>query len=251
MNLTEIEFWDNYWRNVKLPSVPDKSHSFDRCLSRELERITRNKKGEILEIGCAPGKWISHLALCNGLTPSGIEYSPIGLELTYKNFELLKIKPGTIFVGDFFELEPTREFDIVMSLGLIEHFDDAEKVIYKHIEWLKDDGLLILGIPNFSGVTKFIQHYFDKSLLDKHNLQIMNVEFFRNIGKKFNLKEIEINYIGSFEPDLPIPKTRFGNPIQITLKIILIIMRKLRRFSFTDKLNHSSYSSYILAVFQK
>ena len=251
MNLTEKNFWDEYWSKVKLPNLPDKSHSFERCLSVELERIVSDIKGEILEIGCAPGKWLAHLSKSSGLIPSGIEYSRIGIELTHKNFELLEIEPGTIFEGDFFALEPIRKFDIVMSLGLIEHFDDVDTVISKHIEWLKDGGILILGVPNFRGLTRFIQHFLDKSLLGKHNLSIMNFNYFRSIGKKFNLKEVEVKYIGSFEPDLPIPITRFGNPLQIIIKVFLIFMRKVRRFSVTDNFNHHSYSSYILAVFQK
>lgn len=251
MNLTEKIFWDEYWGKINLPSLPNKSHSFERCLSGELERNVSNKKGEILEIGCAPGKWIGHLSKSSGLIPSGIEYSRVGIELTHKNFELLGIEPGTIFEGDFFEIVPDRKFDIVMSLGLIEHFDDVDTVIYKHIEWLKDGGILILGVPNFSGLTKFIQYFLDKTLLDKHNLSIMNLNFFRNMGKKFNLKEVEVKYIGSFEPDLPIPITRFGNPLQIILKVFLIFMRKVRRFPVTHNFNHHSYSSYILAVFQK
>jgi hypothetical protein len=109
-----------------------------------------------------------------------------------------------------------------MSLGLIEHFDDVDTVISKHIEWLKDGGILILGVPNFRGLTRFIQHFLDKSLLDKHNLSIMNINYFRSIGKKFSLKEVEVKYIGSFEPDLPIPITRFGNPIQIIIKVFFL-----------------------------
>jgi hypothetical protein len=49
----------------------------------------------------------------------------------------------------------------------------------------------------------------------------------------------------SFEPDLPIPITRFGNPIQIALKIFLVFMCKLCRFTFTDKFNHHISNSYI------
>ncbi len=30
------------------------NHSFDRCLSKELEFLTQNESGEIFEIGCAP-----------------------------------------------------------------------------------------------------------------------------------------------------------------------------------------------------
>jgi len=251
MSLTEKKFWENYWSNLKLPSVVDPRHSFDRCLARELERVTSGVKGEIFEVGCAPGKWIAHLAKVNGLIPSGIEYSSTGVDLTHENFKILKIQPGQIIAGDFFEVTPAQRFDIVMSLGFIEHFEDPLPIISQHLKWLKPGGLLILGVPNFTGITQFIQHHLDKTLLDKHNLRIMNIDYFRKTGEDLDLKVLEINFLGSFEPDLPIPINRFGNPIQIAIKIFLIVMRSLRKIKVLDNFNSPFISSYILAVYRK
>jgi SAM-dependent methyltransferase len=251
LTLTDKNFWNNYWANVKLPSVVDKNHSFDRCLSKELEQVTSNLMGEIFEIGCAPGKWIGFLSLTNKLIPSGIEYSPIGVELTLKNLDMLKIKSGEIINGDFFAIEPHKNFDIVMSLGFIEHFDNPEEVIAQHLKWLKPGGTLIIGVPNFAGITKLIQSQLDKSLLDKHNLNTMDIDFFKEIGSKFKLSIRSIKYLGSFEPDLPIPVKRFGNPIQIILKLFLIIMRIIRKKDFIDNFNNRFFSSYMLAVYEK
>jgi SAM-dependent methyltransferase len=250
-NLTDKEFWESYWGNLILPSKVDNKHTFDRCLSKELEILTQDQSGEIFEIGCAPGKWIGFLAQKNGLTPCGIEYTKGGLESTFKNFELLQITPGVIFSEDFFKIEPFRKFDVVMSLGFIEHFENIDEVVNLHLSWLKDGGMLILGVPNFTGINRFIQRELDESLLDKHNLTIMNLEFFKNLGERLEIKLNSKKYLGSFEPDLFIPIKRFGNPIQILIKIFLIIVRKLRKFEIFDHINGSSFSSYILVSYIK
>jgi SAM-dependent methyltransferase len=250
-NLTNKEFWEDYWGNLILPSKVDKKHSFDRCLSKELEILTQNQSGEIFEIGCAPGKWIGFLALKNGLIPSGIEYTKEGLESTLKNFELLQIRPGVIFSEDFFKIKPFRKFDIVMSLGFIEHFENIDEVVNLHLSWLKDGGMLILGVPNFTGINQFIQRKLDDSLLDKHNLKIMNLEFFQNLGERLKIKLNSEKYLGSFEPDLFIPIKRFGNPIQILIKIFLIFVRKMRKLQTFDHINGPSFSSYILVSYIK
>jgi hypothetical protein len=91
----------------------------------------------------------------------------------------------------------------------------------------------------------------DKSLLDKHNLNTMDIDFFKEIGSKFKLSIRSIKYLGSFEPDLPIPVKRFGNPIQIILKLFLIIMRIIRKKDFIDNFNNRFFSSYMLAVYEK
>lgn len=250
-NLTDREFWDNYWANLKLPSEVDFTHSFDRCLSRELVKVTRDLDGAIFEIGCAPGKWIGHLAKVNGLVPSGIEYTEQGLQATHENLRILQIEAGMIISGDFFDISPVREFDIVMSLGFIEHFDDTSEVVQRHLSWLKKGGLLILGVPNFSGITRVIQKYLDQTLLDKHNLNIMNTKYFQNLGVEFDLEVVSIKYLGSFEPDLPIPRVRFGNPIQIFFKLFLYFARRVRKLRFLDRINGAFFSSYILAVYRK
>ena len=142
-NLTEPEFWDEYWSHLELPSIVNYSHSFERCLSKEITILTSGIKGEIFEIGCAPGKWIAHVATQSELLPCGIEYTQGGLNATIKNFEILKIKHGEIISGDFFKVQPFKEYDVVMSLGFIEHFDDATEVVARHLMWLKPGGLLI------------------------------------------------------------------------------------------------------------
>ena len=51
--LTESEFWDQYWKNIALPATVDIGNSFDRCLANQLKRIisTYGLSGRLLEIG--------------------------------------------------------------------------------------------------------------------------------------------------------------------------------------------------------
>lgn len=249
--LTEVQFWEDYWANIKMPSVVDETHSFDRCLSKSLEKITSGIQGSIFEVGCAPGKWIGHLSVVNGLTPAGIEYSSRGIEATIENLRMLKIISGELLEGDFFSIEPRPIYDVVMSLGFIEHFDDPNSVVERHLQWLKSGGILILGIPNFTGCYKLIQSILDKSLLEKHNLNIMKKKYFEELSVHFDLKLNSFEYLGSFEPDLPIPVVRFGNGLQFLVKCVLYILRRLRKYRKFDRLNGRFISGYILASFKK
>lgn len=250
MSLTDATFWENYWASCKLPNVVDEGFSFDRCLSRELEKILKDCTGNVLEVGCAPGRWLAFLATRIGLKPSGIEYSKKGMEVTKENFSLLGIKCEDIWSGDFFEIPPQRTYDVVMSQGFIEHFDNATEVIEQHLLWLKPGGILVLGVPNFLGVYHTIQSILDPSLLEKHNLTIMNLDYFRRIGEEHKLKLKYLSYLGSFEPCLPIaPPGKSVPPKVFAMKAFLKIARLLRRPRFIDYFNHPYFSSYILSAY--
>jgi len=250
MELTEVDFWDEYWANCKLPNIVDVSFSFERCLAQNLKKLLVDCKGEVLEIGCAPGKWLAFLSGELGLKPSGIEYSSAGMLATKKNFELLGLSYGTIWSGDFFSIPPAREFDVVMSLGFIEHFTDVDEVIGRHLQWLKPGGTLVLGVPNFCGMYGPIQAALDCSIVEKHNTKIMNLEYFSNLDQ-FNMSPAFIGYLGSFEPDLFIFPKHLLSPKQLMLKMLVGIARRVRRARIFDEFNNSHISSYILAVYKK
>ena len=251
MELTEIKFWEDYWANCSLPSEVDWNFSFDRCLGSAIKKNLPTTSGEVLEVGCAPGKWLAYMAREFGLKPSGVEYSDAGMKATLENFKILGLTPDAIFTGDFFEMKPPRQFDAVMSFGFIEHFSDVDSVVERHLQWLKPGGVLILGVPNFTGIYSPIQRVLDKNILEKHNLDIMNLDYFRGLGRRLSLEPVFLDYVGSFEPTLFIANYRLGNPLQVIVRAGLWIARRIRRWRWFDRFNHHSYSGYILAIYRK
>lgn len=251
-NLTTVSNWDEDWNDIKLPSMVNMDSAFDRCLVNSIKNNLPKLDGDILEIGCAPGKWLSFFFKEYNLNIHGIEYSNFGFNKTLKNFEFLKINDSKIYNEDFFEIEPSKKFDVVISLGFIEHFVDVDDVIRRHLDWIKPNGFLIIGVPNFSGIYKPIQYLLNKEILFKHNLTIMNLEFFKKIDNKFELKNIFTNYIGSFDPTLfVLNKNIKFHPLQIFFRCIFFILRRLRKIKYFDNFNNKYYSSYILSIKQK
>jgi SAM-dependent methyltransferase len=251
VELTEVKFWDEYWANCKLPNTVDYSFSFDRCLAQALKENLTGMQGEVLEVGCAPGKWLAFMATEFGLRPNGIEYSEAGMSATLRNFQLLGLNSGRIQTGDFFQLKPDRQFDVVMSFGFIEHFTNVDEVVELHMQWLKPGGTLILGVPNFRGIYYSVQKVLNQEILDKHNLNIMRLDYFRHLADRYKLKPVTIRYIGSFEPSLPITIKVRRSTLQIMIIVILKLATVVRRLKIFDKFNGRLFSSYILAVYKK
>ena len=256
-SLTEHTFWDSFWEDIKVPITPDQDFSFDRCLTKALHEVldtavdlrNPNARSTVLEIGAAPGKWLSIFPQ-DLYEVSGIEYSDRGMQALQANLKTLNIKPRVLIYGDFFALEPEPSYDIVMSLGFIEHFNDPLMVVKRHIEWLKPGGLLILGVPNFTGLHGFAQLVLDKRILDIHNTLIMNKAFFHSLQNSLSIEMNSFQYLGSFEPSLPMTYER-KNLLNFMPKAILRVAAIVRRLQLWDGINSPLTSSYILATYTK
>jgi 2-polyprenyl-3-methyl-5-hydroxy-6-metoxy-1,4-benzoquinol methylase len=250
--LTDEQFWDNYWKSLQLPSTVNPAFTFDRCLGAALKKRVEatGVRGKVLEVGAAPGKWLAFFHELGGFQPSALDYSQEGVEAMKKNFRLLQIEPENLLVGDFFQIQPEPVYDVVMSLGFIEHFEDPVMVIERHLQWLKPGGVLVLGVPNFASVHGVLQYFLKKSILKVHNLKIMNVRFFRSLEKQLPVRAQSIEYLGSLEPSLPI--TDPGGGVRTFLpKLFLKAFYHFRRLKFTDQVNGPWISSYILSVYRK
>lgn len=256
--LTEPKFWNSYWQGQPLPSVIDKSFSFDRCLADKLEEIggsisaknsVNGEKKSVMEIGAAPGKWLTVFSSL-GMDVSGIEYSQEGIRYLRDNMNMHGVLPKELIEADFFLIKPRCEFDIVMSFGFVEHFKDVEAVILRQSEWLLPGGTLIIGVPNFRGLHGIIQKIFDREVLDYHNIGIMSRSYFQSFDGKGKLRLESFDFIGSFEPALPMT-TRPRRAKALMIRSVLKVLSLIRKLRFFDRLNSSFFSSYMLVTYVK
>jgi SAM-dependent methyltransferase len=157
---------------------------------------------EVLEIGSAPGEHLARLSERFGLVPYGIEYSQSGVDVNRALFAQRGLDPRNVVSLDFFS-EACREgyrerFDVVMSRGFIEHFEDAGDVVARHLELLKPGGLLVVTIPNLRGLNRALTWLFHAELLPMHNLEIMGLPAFRRLFELAGLSPLHCEYLGGF-----------------------------------------------------
>jgi len=134
------------------------------------KRYLPQKKGlKVLEIGSAPGNHLVRLNQTFGFIPYGIEYTKSGFELNKKIFMENNLDPKNIIYGDFFDetfLSKYRYFfDIVISRGFIEHFNNSQEVVKRHLELLSEGGYLVVEIPNLRGLNYLFMCLFNKELI--------------------------------------------------------------------------------------
>ena len=203
--LTDKEYWEDVWKNVKLPitTSPVQNHELDRIFRRLLPRSV-----SFIEIGCAPGSWMSYFAKEFGYSVSGIEYAPMAAELTKRNLEYLNI-PAEIFTEDFLSYKFKKKYDVVFSGGFIEHFDKPLEVIGRIVDITNPNrGIVITVIPTVPGVNKWVSKIFRPKVAAKHFTITLKelIAFY----EAFNVKTVYAGYLGCLKILVPIDKNEFA-----------------------------------------
>ena len=181
---------------VRLEAFPEKS--FEGRIS-EIGKLSYNKEfvnitrkylsgGKILEGGCGNGNVVISLNHA-GFQTTGIDYA----ENTISKLKLAY--PYTDFQhGDLQDLNfPGRHFDGYWSIGVIEHYENYDKIIKEAYRVLKDGGYLFLIFPHMSllrrlkkwlGMYQTEQGEFFEYLLDKK--QVLNrLGAFKHVGTHY------------------------------------------------------------------
>ena len=201
--LTDDEYWDAYWDAVELPAEIRRSRDslyINEILDR-FDRWLRNGRGlSALEIGGAPGQYLAYMHRRFGYTCACLDYSARGCEKTRENFRLLGIS-GAVFEADVFDDSldlPT--YDVVFSLGLIEHFTDLEPVVARHLQFLKPGGTLVLGAPNLQGINKWFLQRLAPEILAVVEPRSMDLNRWRAFESSLGLTPLFRGYVGGLEP---------------------------------------------------
>lgn len=243
-NLKTKQQWDLLWKSAKRPKAFRNNPLFYLQFNRLMEKHVK-KDSKFLEIGCAGGKFLTYFGQNFNCELFGIDYSQAGCELAQKNLHLSGLS-GTIVCDDVFNCNslPKQSFDIVFSGGFIEHFDNTEYVLQKHLEFLKPQGLLIIEVPNMTGLQGFVLRTLDSVCFSEHRQ--LSAKTLEEILSKAELKIRESAYI------CPLRLESGGKPkilqpiIYLTNRITSFIVRTLRIFPSSERI-----CAYIVIVAQK
>ncbi|MEJ5307946.1 MAG: class I SAM-dependent methyltransferase [candidate division WOR-3 bacterium] len=263
-NLLSKKFWDEKYNKEKIDdqmyiSKFSKFSKFSRLLSPYVneiilkiiyDRLKGKKINKIVEIGSAPGYFICEVAKELKSIPFGIEISSTGYEMNKKVFQMKGYDETNVIFADFFSQTIDRYegfFDLVVSRGFIEHFDDPEQVLKRHLKILKKDGYLVVTVPNKTGFNKIITRFLNEKSLEGHNLETMKLSFFEDFAKKNHIKICFLGYAGIFDIYQFNPSKNKKKIFDLMMKIqkILYIFYRMK----PDSLNFDSKNFSPLVVF--
>ena len=265
MRLTDETFWEQFWAPVRIPARVNRLASFDRCMSRVFRRFLADGQGKtLIEVGAAPGRWLVYFREKMGYAVDGIEYIPSSCRKTEENLAACGTD-GRIFQQDFFHNDlPRHSYDVVLSLGFIEHFTDPDPAVEGHTALLKPGGLLVLGVPNLRGLHGAVERLTDRETLAAHNTAVMSVPFLKGLAARHALSPLWIGYTGGLSPglisvagDRSAERETGGLAATLRRQGVLLLRLVLRLLRYVrsglpplDYLNGPLISSYLVAVYR-
>jgi len=237
VEITEKSFWEEYWGEIKLPNKINLDFKNDRVIAKTISKnVPKAKTHQIaLEIGCAPGKWMVFLYEQLNYSVYGFEYLDIAASKTIENLRLCEVPEDkfNIITADFLTQIPEPRYDLVISLGFMEHFDNYKDIFQKHLDYTTNDGYVVIGFPSFRGLNYYCQLLIDKlagtEIILNHNISMMDKKLMEEMISESNKELLFIDYVGGFEAglfnanDVKNPLLRF--PIKVVLKLLSILFR--------------------------
>lgn len=171
-DLAGMAHWDKRTGTAK-PRLPSKLNASVGDLLALLEQHVK-PGSRVLEVGCAPGKFLLWCALAKQASACGVEYAENSHRMTAQLFADARA-PADIRKEDFMQtsFEP-GSFDVVYSFGVIEHFTDPRPMIQKHFDMLNPGGISIITIPHFGRLYGWLAQRMDRGNYDLHNTTIMS-----------------------------------------------------------------------------
>lgn len=195
--LTDRQFWVNYWESKTGLSV---NIPANYLFHKELDSIISTQKVKTaIELGGFPGYYAVFLKKYFKLEVTLLDYfvhKPVTNSLLKANG--LEESDIHIIETDLFNHQVAQQYDLVLSCGLIEHFNDTADIIQRHIDFVKPGGTLLITLPNFRAVNGWFQKSFDKDNYDKHNINCMDPELLAGICKGAGLEVLQSKYFGYF-----------------------------------------------------
>jgi SAM-dependent methyltransferase len=176
MNRSSKAYWEATWSGVPLPVQDEGKRGLRGFVRRRFygyfqEAFARYPPAgnKLLELGCVRSVWLPYFGGALRFDVSGIDYSAVGCQQARQLLADAGVS-GTIICADFFDPSAglLERFDVVVSLGVAEHFDDTSAALAAFARYLRPGGLLLTSIPNLAGLNGRILRAINQPLYDIH-----------------------------------------------------------------------------------
>lgn len=192
-SIVSQKYWDNSYEKLNL--VYDQ----DNILFKDLFCRYLHPHGSCFEVGCYPGNYLIYLCKQFNYIAYGIDNTPFIVSHLPSYLKWHNIEVGNLYHEDFQNFESNEKYDVVCSFGFIEHFNNYQEIIEKHVKLVKPGGILIITCPNFRKIQYLYHRFLDFSNLQRHVLDAMDLNIWKEILNNNDMKILHIGYYKSID----------------------------------------------------
>ncbi|MGE5200469.1 MAG: class I SAM-dependent methyltransferase [Acidobacteriota bacterium] len=195
-------YWDDVWQPAEIPRavMPEidtlrnhSHHRFHSYFDAKL-RPAAGSDRRLIEFGCAQSAWLSYFARHLGFAVTGIDYSERGCAKAKAVLRRDGVA-GEIVHADFTAPPPRLldAFDVGVSFGVAEHFEDTAECLAAFRRFLKPGGRLLTVIPNLAGSAGALQRLLSRKIYDIH--VVIDREALADAHRRAGLEVLDCRYI--------------------------------------------------------
>lgn len=203
------------------------------------KKVSHGNYKNAIEVGCGRGTIGLYLHKYLGLDVSLLDSSTEAIDLAKYNFEKWNAD-GSFLVGDVRTLDfPDESFDVVVSIGLLEHLEDYSAALKEQYRILKKGGMIIsLNIPEKKSIQILNTVY--RKILKKTSNQMLQKDYYRNKDKPADYKknaeragfvDVKVFYVNPFPLFTPLGK-KAEKVITTCYRFIYSIRALVMRYPF-------------------
>lgn len=244
--LTNKEYWEIYYRqsSTNREQIERVCGYYDEFWDQMVASCTHQPKS-IIEIGAYPGRFIAYIAARYGLEATALDYNSDRTKIE-ESFDTMNVNNYEIIQADFLEYVPKKKYDLVISNGFIEHFENYNEVLNHHCEYIAPGGALLIMIPNKRYMRKWFDYLCDYKNLKIHNLNCMRLSKFRKFASMNKLEITTLEYTGGFNYNV-------HQKLNLPQRVIHQSFRQffIRLNPILEKYPNKYFSSTIVGIFKK
>jgi 2-polyprenyl-3-methyl-5-hydroxy-6-metoxy-1,4-benzoquinol methylase len=199
--LSSMDYWDDVLKRATLPRLVNKKQYSPWLINSFFSGfIVKEKYRTLIEIGAGSSAWLPFLAREYNLKVSGLDYSEPGCRICEENLKLLGIDYDEIICEDIFKWRSETKYDIIISLGVIEHFENPGEILKIISGHLNENGLIITVVPNTSGLGGSLTRSFLPEVSEIHKVITKNL--LMKLHEDNGFTTLKNDYTGFFYPML-------------------------------------------------
>jgi L-malate glycosyltransferase len=193
-SVAERKFWDEHWQVRQLKPAPF-FHPVRQWIAKN---IPSGEGKTCFEIGCYPGQFLPAFGE-KGYTLHGIDFLAGSSTVLPRALAQRGYAIGEFHEEDFLTYEDSQQYDVVASFGFIEHFDNWQEIIGKHVALAKPGGRVVIEVPNLdSPVYRNLYSMLEPRTLAQHVLPSMHLDALCTSMTAHGCEVEQGDYLGAF-----------------------------------------------------
>jgi len=252
MKLTNKSYWESAHKATGKATLLKRLFRFreEKIISKLIQKYIPqgDYSKQVIEIGCYPGEYLRILEK-HGYNINGIDFIDSSAKM-HSSFKNDNLHVTEIIQADFLEHQFSKKYDVVMSFGFVEHFNDYIDIIDRHCNLVEDGGYLLITAPNYRvGLQKKMISFFDShEAMETLVLESMNPKEWETAVANNDFQILFCGYFG-----LPrIVRGYKGALIKRAIFLmILIFLRAIRFIPLLFESQSGAFSSNIGIVARK